>query len=213
MLYREFRPTDSEDGTPRIIAFCISRIKADAFSVSVATSKDIWMPGSFLHQWMLKTRAFRFGEMGRQACRILIDEVDQVVNYSNEKVRVEVLRQVPNGRELRQLEAHAFNGKTFAERDRCWRCRLTFGFTWMSAEADPAKTAKEQVVDYEGRWDARPSESANLPVEMECGKCAEYLLWTELPPETIPLPQERPDTSAASHAYAHSLKNQDVWMV
>ncbi len=50
MLYSEFRPTASEDGTPRIIAFCISRIKADAFSVSVATSKDIWMPGSFLHQ-------------------------------------------------------------------------------------------------------------------------------------------------------------------
>ena len=171
MLYREFRPTASEDGTPRTIAFCISRIKADALSVSVATSKDIWMPGSFLHQWMLKTRAFRFGEMGRQACRILINEIDQVVNFSNEKVRVEVLRQVSNGyvaRELRQLEAQAFNGKTFAERDRCWRCRLTFGFTWMSAEADPAKTAKEQVVDYEGRWDARPSdesESANLPVE------------------------------------------------
>lgn len=77
----------------------------------------------------------------------------------------------------------------------------------MSAEADPAKTAKEQVVDYEGRWDARPSESANLPVEVEC---AEYLLWAELPPETIPLPQERPDTSAASHASAHFLKNQDV---
>lgn len=76
-----------------------------------------------------------------------------------------------------------------------------------------AKTAKENVVDYEGRWDARPSESGNLPVEVECGKCAEYLLWVELPPETIPLPQETPDTYAASHASAHSLKNQDVWVV
>lgn len=70
---------------------------------------------AFLHQWMLKKRAFRFGEMDRQACRTLIDEVDQVVNLSsNENVRVEELRQVLNGyvaRELRQLEALAFNGK------------------------------------------------------------------------------------------------------
>lgn len=36
-------------------------------------------------------------------------------------------------------------GKKLAERDRCWRCRLAFGFTWMSAEADPAKTAKEKL--------------------------------------------------------------------
>lgn len=135
------------------------------------------MPGSYLQQWMQETRAFRFGEMGRQACKILIDEVDQVVNFSNENVKVEVLRQESNryvARELRQLEAQAFNGKPFAERDRCWRCRLTFGFTWMSAEADPAKTANENVLDYEGRWDERLSESGNLLVEVECGECAEY---------------------------------------
>lgn len=61
----------------------------------------------------LSSSTFRFGETGRQACRILIDEVDQVVNFSNENVRVEVLRQVSNGyvaRELTQLEAQAING-------------------------------------------------------------------------------------------------------
>lgn len=214
-MYRGFGPTGSEDGAPRTISFCISGIKADEFSVSVGTSKDVWMPESFLQQWMLKTRAFRFGEMGRQACRNLIDEVDQIVNFSNGNVRVEVLRQVGNGyvaRELRQLEAQAFNGKTFAERDRCWRCRLSFGFTWMSTEADPAKAEEEDVIDYEGRWNARPSEPGNLPVEVEYGKCAEYLMWAELPPETIPLPEERFNTydEDVSHASALFFKNQDV---
>lgn len=63
--------------------------------------------------------------------------------------------------------AQAFNGKPFAERDRCWRCCLSFGFTWMSTEADPAKAAEEELIDYEGRWHARPSEPGNLPVEVD----------------------------------------------
>lgn len=199
ILYGGFGPTGSEDGAPRTIAFCISGIKADEFSVLVATSKDFWMPVSFLQQWMLKTRASWFGEIGRHACRNLIDEGDQVLNFSNENVRVEVLRQVGNGyvaRELRQLQTQACKGKIFAKRDRCWRCRLSFGFTWMSTEADPAKAAEEDVIDYEGRWNVSPSlsEPGNLPVEVECGKCAEYLMWAELPPETIPLPEERLNT-------------------
>ena len=73
---------------------------------------------------------------------------------------------------------------------------MSFGFTWMSTEADPAKAAEEDVIDYEGRWNVSPSlsEPGNLPVEVECGKCAEYLMWAELPPETIPLPEERLNT-------------------
>ena len=147
----------------------------------------------------METRAFRFGERGRQACKTLINEVDQVVNLSNENIKGEVLRLVGNwyvARDLRQLEAQAFKGKTFDERDQCWRCRLTFGFTWMSLE-------EKDVTDFEGRWQARPSEPGNLPTEVECGKCAEYLLWIELSPETIPLPQDEEETSDiydASHA-------------
>lgn len=93
-LYGEFEPKSNEDGASRTITFCISEIKADD---SVARPKDVWIPGSFLQQWMLKTRALRFGEMGGQACRILIDEVDQVVKLSNENLRVEVLKQVEMG--------------------------------------------------------------------------------------------------------------------
>ena len=97
----------------------------------------------------METRAFRFGNSGRQACEIVINEVDQVVNSSNKNTKVEVLRLAMNGyvaRDLRELEAQALDGKCFEKRDRCWRCRLTFGFTWMSAEADPAtETEKKRL--------------------------------------------------------------------
>lgn len=110
-------------------------------------------------------------------------------------------------RDLRELEAQAFDGKSFESRDRCWRCRLTFGFEWMWVEADPATETEKNVRDFEGRWQASPSESGNL--NLECGKCAEYLLWVELPPETIPLPQNGEETFEISYA-SHPLapKNQ-----
>lgn len=121
----------------------------DKLSVCVATSKDAWVPGSFLQQWVMKTRAFRFGNSGRQACEIIINEVDQVVSSSNLNIKVEVLRLALNGyvaRDLRGLEAQAFDGKSFETRDRCWRCRLTFGFTWMSVEADPATETEKNIL-------------------------------------------------------------------
>lgn len=113
-----------------------------------------------------------------------------MLNFSNENEKVAVLRLVANryvARDLRQLDAQAFNGKFFDERDRCWRCRLTFGFTWLSNEADPTTTRENDVKDFEGRWGCI-STSGNL--EVDCGKCAEYLLWVELLPEKIPLPQD-----------------------
>lgn len=130
-----------------------------------------------------------------QACKMIINEVDEVVNFSAENKKLEVLRLVSNGyvaRDLRQLKAQAYNGRTFDERDRCWRCRLTFGFTWLSTEADPAAVKEHDVKDFEGRWEGHLSRSANL--ETYCGKCAEYLLWVELPPEKIPLPEDEEET-------------------
>lgn len=149
------------------------------------------MPGSFLQKWVMKARAVRFGEKGRQACELVVHEVDQVVKFSNENEKVEVLRLVSNryvARNLRQFDAQAFNGKNFDERDRYWRCRLIFGFTWLSNEADPTTATEKDVTDFEGRWQGCLSKSGNL--EVECGKCTEYLLWVELPPEKIPLPQD-----------------------
>ena len=115
------------------------------------------MPGSFLQKWVMETRSFRFCERGRQACEILVNEVDQVVNLSNENVKAEVLRLVGNrylARDLGQLEAQAFNKTTFDEQDRCWRCRLKFGFTWMSTEADPATATEKE--DKRFRWAVAP---------------------------------------------------------
>lgn len=194
-LYEDFISASNEDGTPRTIALCISGKEPDELCVSVATSKDVWVPGSFLQKWVMESRAVRLGDSGKQACKVIINEVDEVVNSSTENQKLEVLRLVANGyiaRDLRQLKAQAFNGRTFDERDRCWRCRLTFGFTWLSNEADPAAVTEHDVTDFEGRWEGCISRSGNL--ETDCGKCAEYLLWVELPPEKIPLPEDEEDT-------------------
>lgn len=50
---------------------------------------------------------------------------------------------------------------------------------------------EHDVKDFEGRWEGYPSRSGNL--EIDCGKCAEYLLWVELAPEKIPLPEDEED--------------------
>lgn len=124
-LYKNLGPAAAQGGAPRTIAFCIASKEPDELSVSVATSKDIWIPASFLQQWVLATRAERFGEKGVQACKRLIIEVDEMVNLSNENRNVEVLRLAANGhvaRDLRPLKAQAFDGNTFEDRDRCWRC-------------------------------------------------------------------------------------------
>lgn len=122
-LYEGFTSTSNEDGTPRAIALCISGKEPDELSVSVATSKDVWVWGSFLQKWVIVSRAARFGSSGEQACKVIINEVDEVVNCSIENKKVEVLRLVSNGygaRDLRQLKAQAVNGRTSDERDRCW---------------------------------------------------------------------------------------------
>lgn len=125
-LYQNLGPAAAQGGAPRTIAFCIASKEPEELSVSVATSwKDIWVPASFLQQWVLATRAEWFGEKGVQACKRVILEVDEMVNLSNENRNVEVLRLVANGyvsRDLRPLKAQAFDGNTFEERDRCWRC-------------------------------------------------------------------------------------------
>lgn len=181
-LYDDLLPTAVQGGAPRTIAFCIANEEPDELSVSVATSKDLWIPTSFLQQWVVATRAARFGEKGLQACKRVILEVDKTVNVSSENRNVVVLRLAANGyvaRDLQPLKAQAFDGNKFEGRDRCWRCRLTFGFAWMSEEADPNKESEGSVRDFEGRWQG-PHSSEPGSLNIECGKCAEYLLWVEL---------------------------------
>lgn len=65
-------------GRPLTVPFCM---KADGTGpISVATSKDVWPPKSFLKTWVVEARKARFGDQGSQASNTLIVEV-------NEKVR------------------------------------------------------------------------------------------------------------------------------
>ncbi len=113
-LYQNFEPTANQDGTPRTTTFCVRGKGPDELRVSVTTSKNDWMSGSFLQKWVTKTRAARFGKKGRKPCKIIVNEVDQVVNFSSNG-KVEVIKLMTNeyvARNLRQLEAQAFNRKT-----------------------------------------------------------------------------------------------------
>lgn len=112
--YQNFEPTANQDGTPRTTAFCVRGKGPDELRVSVATSKDDWIPGRFLQKWVTKTRAAGFGKKGRQPCKIIVNEVDQVANNFSNHGKVEVIKLMTNeyvARNLRQLEAQAFNGK------------------------------------------------------------------------------------------------------
>lgn len=74
------------------------------------------------------------------------------------------------------------------------------GFLWMSEEADPNdKEQEERVRDFEGRWQG-PHSMESSDSGLECGKCAEYLLWLELPPELIPLPNDDELLEDSPHA-------------
>lgn len=54
----------AQGGAPRTIASCIAGEGPEGLSVSVTTSKDVRFPESFLQQWVLSTRAARYGEKG-----------------------------------------------------------------------------------------------------------------------------------------------------
>ena len=57
----------------------------------------------------------------------------------------------------------------------------------MSEETDPNKELKGRVKDFEGRWQT-PHLSESGDLDLECGKCAEYLLWLEVSPELVQVP-------------------------
>lgn len=101
------------------------------------------------------------------------------------------------------LRLKHFMENAFDNRDRCWRYYLTFGFTWMSREVDLATVTEKDVTDFEGRWQSRSSKSGSL--EVECGKCADCLLWVELSPEKIFRSQKmRKNTSDTYQSLMHS---------
>lgn len=84
----------AQGSATRTIAFCIAGEEADELRISVATSRDVWVPDSFLQQSVLSTKAARFGEKGVQACKCVIIEVDNMLKGNRS---IEVLRLTASG--------------------------------------------------------------------------------------------------------------------
>lgn len=178
-------------GRPLTVAFSI---KADGTGpISVATSKDMWPPKSFLQTWVVEARKAWFGDQGSQASKTLIVEV-------NEKVRTLAMAKEISKKQavldlasadyaceaLNDLYAQAFDAGNFNIRDRCWRCRITFGFKWLWWETNPTNATTKEVRDFEGLWgeNAAQTQSCEHGGSLEGGNanwgmCAEYLLWWE----------------------------------
>ena len=183
------------DGTPRTIAF---RYNADATpQLAVATSLEKWWPGSFLMRWATISRQSRLGAEGQQAIKKLINAVDNRVReevaeatLSSQKLGVKNLAMIGNSvLDLKSFAAQAFDGKTFLPRERCWRCRLTFGFTWLWPEGHAKDLSVAKIKDFEFRWDNTKDN-----VKDGEGKCAEYILWWD----TIVKMTRRPVPSSRS---------------
>lgn len=79
---------------------------------------------------------------------------------------------------LEKLHAQAFDARKFEVRDRCWRCRITFGFCWLWSEKDPSQVNTDEVRDFEGVWGGA-SLQVHFEDEGNSVMCAEYLLWWE----------------------------------
>lgn len=166
------------DGIPRIIVFCYNANATP--ELAVATSPEKWWPGSFLMHWAAISRQSRLGAGGQQIIKNLINQVDNRVNEEvvkanlrSQKLGVRNLAMTGDSLlELNGFVAQAFDGKSFLPRERCWRCRLTFGFNWLWPEGDPKGLSVAKIKDFEFRWD-----NASDTRKGGEGKCGEYILW------------------------------------
>lgn len=117
---------------------------------------------------------------GQQAINKLINAVDERVrdevakaNLTSQRLGVKNLAVAGDSiLKLKGFAAQAFDGKTFLPKDRCWRCRLTFGFTWLWPEKDAKDLNAAEIRDYECRRDNTKGTETD-----GAGKCAEYHLW------------------------------------
>lgn len=73
------------DGIPNTIAFCMNT--PGLKHLSVVTSKAVWQSPSFLQNWGLQTREYRFGKAGSMACKALIEGVDRNIHALNPNVK------------------------------------------------------------------------------------------------------------------------------
>lgn len=148
--------------------------------LAVATSPEKWWLGSFLMHWATISRQSRLGVEGQKAIKNLINQVDNrvreevaIANLPSQKLGVKNSAIIGDSvLELKSFAARAFDGKSFLPRERCWRCRLTFGFTWLWPEGHPEGLSVAKIKDSEFRWD-----NTSDTIKDGEGKCAEYNLW------------------------------------
>lgn len=55
-------------------------------------------------------------------------------------------------KDLNDLCAQAFDAAYFIVPDRCWSCRITFGFKWQWFENNPTNAISKDRRDFEGLW-------------------------------------------------------------
>lgn len=159
-VYNPILPSEEveHDGIPRTILFCYNANATP--KLAVATSPEKWWPGSFLMHWAAISRQSRLGVEGQQAIKNLINQVDSKVreevakaNLPNQRLGVKNLAMIGDSfLELKSFAAQAFDGKSFLPRERCWRCRLTFGFTWLWPEGHPQGLSVAKIKDFEFRY-------------------------------------------------------------
>lgn len=151
--------TGEDEGTYpgylRTVALCTE--VNETRQMSIATSKDVWPPRSFLQSWVIRARESRFGARGSQASNNLIEEVNTKVQTLAIASGVSVKQAVLDlayadyaGKDLKKLYAQAYDARNFVICDRCWRCRVTFGFNWLCHEINPTCVDSEEVRDFEG---------------------------------------------------------------
>lgn len=179
-LYVDEEPGVEWYGAPRTVAFCVT--DAGMGRIHVATSKDVWPPKSFLLSWVVKARKSRFASEGVQASETFIRAVDKKVHelaVSSKITDKQAVLKIAFAKgvvvNLEDLHAQAFDSRNFGVRDRCWRCRITFGFRWLWSENDPNQVKPDEVRDFEGVWGGL----TKVEDKGEFGVCAEYLLWWE----------------------------------
>lgn len=99
----------------------------------------------------------RFAREGAQASKALIREVNRKVHelalgsgITDKQAVLNIAIAKEFEIKLDGLHAQAFDARNFSIRVRCWRCRITFGFSWLWSERGPSQVKTEEVRDLKG---------------------------------------------------------------
>ncbi|KAI9777666.1 MAG: hypothetical protein M1816_004609 [Peltula sp. TS41687] len=159
-------------GIARMFSICLG----ESGHAEAASTKAEWPQQSFLQAWTMKQRQSQVDQEGSTKIKTLVDTMTQKIRSTMDKERNtegEALLALAMKEPLQPMEGHwaqAFDGHTLKKRDRCWRCRSTLGYQWITKEEDPQEANPMKVKDFEK---AKVGEG-----EVEViGRCAEYVLW------------------------------------